>query len=136
MSPEKEKLEAEIEACGLERNVQLLGYCTYLEKYQRITDVLLACSHREGLPLNLVEAMLTGNPVVASVNRGHRELIRDGENGYLVRDEAQMVQRTLELLKNRELRTKIGNAAWQYAREYDIVNVKEELIEIYKEPVL
>lgn len=134
--PEKENLEAEIKACGLERNVQLLGYCTYLEKYQRITDVLLACSHREGLPLNLVEAMLTGNPVVASLNRGHRELIRDGENGYLVRDEAQMAQRTLELLKNREFRTKIGNAARQSAREYDIVNIKEELIEIYKEPVL
>ena len=134
--PEKENLEAEIKSCGLERNVQLLGYCTYLEKYQRITDVLLACSHREGLPLNLVEAMLTGNPVVASVNRGHKELIRDGENGYLVRDEAQMARRTLELLKNKELRTDVGNAALQCAREYDIVNVKEELIEIYKEPVL
>ena len=134
--PEQEHLEAEIKACGLEGNVHLLGYCTYLEKYQRITDVLLACSHREGLPLNLVEAMLTGNPVVASVNRGHRELIRDGENGYLVRDEAQMAQRTLELLKNRELSTNIGNAARQCAHEYDIVNVKEELIEIYKEPML
>lgn len=133
--PEKESLKSEIWACDLEQNVKMLGYCTYLEKYQRITDVLVACSHREGLPLNLVEAMLTGNPVVASVNRGHRELIRDGENGYLVPDERQMAQRTLELLKNGQLRTSMGDIARECAREYGFANVSKELIEIYKESV-
>lgn len=79
--PEKENLENEITSCNLQLNVTLLGYCTFLEKYQKIADVLVACSHREGLPLNLVEAMLTENPVIASINRGHRELIVDGKMG-------------------------------------------------------
>lgn len=129
--PEKENLEAEIKACGLERNVKLLGYCTYLEKYQRITDVLLACSHREGLPLNLVETMLTGNPVVASVNRGHRELIRDGENGYLVRDEAQMAQSVIALLSDSQLQSRVGNQSRTFAEAYGFVHVKKELNGIY-----
>ena len=129
--PEKENLEAEIKACGLERNVQLLGYCTYLEKYQRITDVLLACSHREGLPLNLVEAMLTGNPVVASVNRGHRELIQDGENGYLVRDEAQMAQQAIALLSDAQLQSSVGNQAREFADDYGFIHVTGELNRIY-----
>ena len=129
--PEKEKLEAEIKACGLERNVQLLGYCTYLEKYQRITDVLLACSHREGLPLNLVEAMLTGNPVVASVNRGHRELIRDGENGYLVRDEAQMAQSVIALLSDSQLQSRVGSQSRTFAEAYGFIHVTKELNGIY-----
>ena len=69
---------------GLSEHVKLLGYCTNLEKYQQIADVSVSCSRREGLPLNIVEAMLSGTPVVATDNRGHRELIHDGENGAIV----------------------------------------------------
>lgn len=98
--PEKENLENEITSCNLQLNVTLLGYCTFLEKYQKIADVLVACSHREGLPLNLVEAMLTENPVIASINRGHRELIVDGKNGYLVRNYEEMAVRVNDLLSD------------------------------------
>lgn len=129
--PEKENLENLIAELSLGQNIKMLGYCTYLEKYQRITDVLVACSKREGLPLNLVEAMLTGNPVVATVNRGHRELIRDGENGYLVNSVDEMSERVVGLLTDSEMRSKIGNAAWKYAHDYDCENVKKELEEIY-----
>lgn len=129
--PEKENLENLITELGMERNIKMLGYCTYLEKYQRITDVLVACSKREGLPLNLVEAMLTANPVVASVNRGHRELIHDGKTGYLVNSVDQMAERVLELLANAELKGKIGSVARDYAQDYGFVNVETELEEIY-----
>lgn len=127
--PEKDNLEAEIKSCGLQDNVMLLGYCTCLEKYQRITDVLVACSYREGLPLNLVEAMLTGNPVVASINRGHKELIQDGKNGYLVNDTVMMGKRVIELLSDEK--NKIGEAARVYAKKYSFSNVKKELDKIY-----
>lgn len=129
--PEKENLEKLISELGMEKNIKMLGYCTYLEKYQRITDVLVACSKREGLPLNLVEAMLTGNPVVASVNRGHRELIRDGENGYLVSGADEMAERVIGLLTDDSLRKRIGSAAQDYARDYGFVNVERELRLIY-----
>ncbi len=129
--PEKENIEKEIIQCGVQEHVKMLGYCIYLEKYQRITDVLLACSHREGLPLNLVEAMLTQNPVVASVNRGHRELIQNGKNGYLVFNEQDMANRVCDLLDDRMLRTRMGHAAREYARSYGLANVKKELDEIY-----
>lgn len=129
--PEKENLEAEIVACGLHNNVEMLGYCTFLEKYQRIADVLVACSHREGLPLNLVEAMLSKNPVVASVNRGHRELIVNGKNGYLVGDAETMGDRVINLLSDDEKKEKIGIAAREYAKDYGFVRVESELEHIY-----
>lgn len=115
----------------MEQNIKMLGYCTYLEKYQRITDVLVACSKREGLPLNLVEAMLTENPVVASVNRGHRELIHDGENGYLVSSVDEIAERVERLLSGDQLKAQIGSAARVYAQNYGFVNVKRELENIY-----
>ena len=51
---------------------------------RRLLMCSVSCSKREGLPLNIVEAMLSGTPVVASVNRGHRELIQNGKNGFLI----------------------------------------------------
>lgn len=131
--PEKDNLEREIQELGLQDNVTMLGYCTYLEKYQRITDVLVACSKREGLPLNLVEAMLSGNPVVATVNRGHKELIRDKENGYLVNvdDIDALAERVIELLADDEKRTMVGGNAYRFAKQYCASNVTQELNEIY-----
>ena len=82
--PEKENLEKLIVDLGLEDHVKLLGYTTQLQKYLQICDLEIACSYREGLPLNVMEAMLCGKPVVASNNRGHRELVKPGVNGYLI----------------------------------------------------
>lgn len=129
--PEKERLEAEIEACGLQNNVQLLGYCTCLEKYQRIADLLVACSHREGLPLNVIEAMFTENPIVASVNRGHRELVQDGKNGYLVDDAEAMGQKMIALLSDNQKKEEMGEVGRRAAMDYGFSNVKRELEEIY-----
>ncbi len=81
---ERDTLEKLVAEHGLREKVVFLGYKTNLEQFAQICDVLISCSYREGLPLNILEAMLCGKPVVASDNRGHRELVRPGINGYLV----------------------------------------------------
>lgn len=131
--PEKENLENEIKLCGLENNVKMLGYCTHLQDYQHICDLLVSCSYREGLPLNIVESMLSGNPVVASINRGHKELIKNGENGYLVnRDDADtMADRVLELLADSKRAEQFGKNAYDFAIGYCFTSVKKELEDIY-----
>ena len=129
--PEKQNLENEIISCGLQDNVKMLGYCTYLEKYQRIADLLVACSHREGLPLNLVEAMLTEVPVVVSQNRGHRELVHSGKNGYIVADEKEMAEKVCKLLQDNELRNRMGKDAREFAKAYGFENVKKEINKLY-----
>jgi len=82
--PEKDKLAQLSEELGLKNNVCFLGYVTNIEKYYRIADVLVACSIREGLGLNIIEALLSGTPVVATDNRGHREALANGRLGALV----------------------------------------------------
>ena len=43
--------------------IRLLGYRTDLERVvPRVADVIVSCSHREGLGLNLIEGMLCGKP--------------------------------------------------------------------------
>ena len=131
--PEQQNLENEIKTCGLEKNVKMLGYCTHLQDYQHIIDVLVSCSYREGLPLNIVESMLSANPVVATVNRGHKELIKDGENGFLVEpdDVDTMADRVLTLLADIKESQRFKNNAFDLAMHYCFTAVKMELEDKY-----
>ena len=131
--PEKERLEEEITALELENNVELLGYCTHLEDYQRICDLSVACSRREGLPLNVIEAMLSGNPVIAAHNRGHDELIRDGENGFLINhDDAEaLAGHICRLLSDDDLRRRLAANAPGSVSLYTASSVEKELEQIY-----
>lgn len=131
--PKQKFLEQLIKQEGLERNVKMIGYVTNLQDYQHIIDVQVSCSLREGLPLNIVESMLSGNPVVAGLNRGHRELIQDGINGYIVEpnDYESMGTRVLNLLDNDDLRKQIVQNAMIFAQDFTFTSVKKELEEIY-----
>ena len=131
--PERENLEALVSVCGLDEHVRFLGYCTTLEKYQRISDLSVSCSFREGLPINVIEAMLTGNPVVATHNRGHNELIRNGENGYLVdvNDVAGMSEHLIRLLGDKKLTEAMGRNGLAFVQKYTCSFVKDELRSVY-----
>ena len=110
-----------------------MGYVTNLQDYQHIVDVAVSCSKREGLPLNIVEAMMSGVPVVATINRGHRELIHEAETGFLVEynKSQDMAKRVVELLKDENLRQEKKKNALVNIKKYGYSNVKEELTKIY-----
>lgn len=130
---QQQALEQHISELGLSNQIKLLGYCTNLEKYQKAADLLVACSRREGLGLNVIEAMLSENPVVATQNRGHKDLIDSGENGYLVDmdDFEAMAQKVLAIFKDEKLAQEIGKVAHQKALRYCYSAVEEELEIIY-----
>ena len=94
---------------------------------------MVSASFREGLPLNIMEAMLCKKPVVASTNRGHRELIGHGETGFLVQadDVEGFAQKIEELLLNQELRNKIAEQEKIFIQSYTTEAVKNELRDIY-----
>lgn len=132
--PEDKNLKSFAKEIGLEDHIHFIGYYPEIEEFQHIADVLVSCSFREGLPLNVVEAMLAGTPVVATSNRGHRELIEDGKSGILVKTDnvLSMAENVIELLINSELYKKISAAARQRGHLYSSEVVKKELSEIYE----
>lgn len=132
--PEKQRLEELIYSLDVQEHVTLLGYVTNLEQYQRISDVLVACSIREGLGLNAIEAMMSGNPVVLTDNRGHRELLNNENNGFMVstKDSSEMARCVLQLLSNEEEARKCAENALAFSKQYGYEAVKKELEEIYE----
>lgn len=73
----------EIKKLNLENNIKVLGYRNDIAKLIKISDIGISSCIREGLGLNLIEEMYCGLPVIASNNRGHREIVKNNVNGYL-----------------------------------------------------
>lgn len=131
--PEKENLEKLVQSNSLMDAVTFLGYTTRLPQYMQACDVFLSFSYREGLPLNILEAMLCGKPVVASNNRGHRELIGDGRTGLLVDTEDYTVisNSIVDLMEDSQQYKAMGINAQRKAAAYSASSVYNELRHIY-----
>ena len=59
------------------------GYINGMEEIYPMCDLAVSSDTSVGLPLNIIEAMACGLPVVASSIRGHVDLIENKVNGYL-----------------------------------------------------
>ena len=84
-------------------------------------DVFVTASRSENMPVSVLEAMATGLPVVAVDALGMPELVRDGQNGFVVApsDAAAMAERFALLLRDDSLRKTFGEASRLYAQEHD-----------------
>ena len=127
--PKEQELHKQIATEHMENVVKLLGYRTDLEHVVPAADVVASCSKREGLPLNIVEAMLCKKPVVASNNRGNAELVEDGVTGYLAQPNGaeEFADCILRLHLDSELSTRMGNLGYQKAQNYTVKEVINEL---------
>jgi glycosyltransferase EpsD len=67
----------------LEKTIIQLGFVQNIENYFALADLGISASRQEGLGLNLIEEMFCGLPVVASQDRGHKEIVVNDYNGYL-----------------------------------------------------
>ena len=70
---------------NLKLNIDFAGFVEDIEELWSHHHALVLPSRFEGLPLALVEAMLCGRPGIVTDVAGHRELVRDGVNGFLAK---------------------------------------------------
>ncbi|MEF8846900.1 MAG: glycosyltransferase [Candidatus Paceibacterota bacterium] len=83
----------------------------FVNAFQAGSDVVMQKSVREGFGLTVTEAMWKGTPVVGGDVGGIKLQIENGKNGYLVSSPAGAAEKTVKLIKNPELREKLGNEA-------------------------
>lgn len=123
------------EELGVSERVDFLGERRDIARLLPMCDVAVAASFREGLPVNILEAMACGLPVLASTNRGHRELIRDNENGWLVEpaDDEGFARKLLELYREpltRRMMGAVGRSRIEYRYALPLVLIR--MAGIYK----
>ena len=117
--------------------VQFLGYRHDVDLLTMTSDIAFSASLREGLPVNIIEAMACGIPVVCSDNRGHRSLVRDKETGFIFspKSEKEMTDAIVLLYKNPALREEMGRRNVSEARKYSVGIAVERMAGIYKKCV-
>ena len=77
--------------------------------------------------------MAVGLPIIATDVRGNRDLVKSGENGYLVSlDDAEQTAIAIErLIDSEDLRRSMGEKSKELVKQYDLQRVLEKMEEIY-----
>lgn len=129
----KEQYTKQIDELGVHRQVEMLGYRKDIDNLMNIADVAVSASRQEGLPVNVMEAMATGLPLVVTNCRGNVDLVKDKENGYIVMiDDVDYFAESIEkLYKSKDLRAEFGKNSLELINKYSINNVIKEIESIY-----
>jgi glycosyltransferase involved in cell wall biosynthesis len=103
---------AVLRAAGLGERVRLLGYREDIPAVLAASDIFTLPSRFEGLPMSVIEAMLTGLPVVATDVRGPAEQVVEGITGLKVPagDAATLGSALGRLVSDPDLRGRMGQA--------------------------
>lgn len=128
-----QKLSAD---CGLGNRVRFLGVRRDVHNIMTAADAYVMSSFYEGLPMVLLEAAATGLPIVATDVGGNREVVQDGQTGYLALSRnpqalAQAMARLMDL--SGEERTRMGKLGRAFVeREFSMTRVGEQWEMIYR----
>ncbi len=132
--PLKEQYQQYIKENNLENEIQLLGKRQDINELLSITNIYLASSIREGLPVNVMEAMYKGLPIIATDNRGHRELIQSNENGFIIANNGsseELLNTIKQLIKDTEKITQISINNKLKIEKFELNNVLKDMQKVY-----
>jgi len=113
----------------------LLGYRDDVNKIMPILTLTVLSSLWEGLPVVFQEAMSAGKPVVANDVDGARDVVINGETGYLVtpHQPQEMADRILDLLNHDEICHEMGQRARKYSERFSGERMVENIESLYRE---
>jgi glycosyltransferase involved in cell wall biosynthesis len=117
--PMEKSLRSRIVQMGLETRVHLAGVRHDVPEILASADVFVQTSYREGLSRSLVEALYAKLPAVATDVGGTREVVFDGETGWLVPpgQPSVLAARVAQLLSDSEQRIQMGARAHRLVAE-------------------
>ncbi len=128
-----EDMDAMFAASDLGPRLRRLGYRDDVAALLAAADIFVLPSYFEGLPMSVIEAMLSGLPVVASDIRGPREQVVDGITGILVppRQVEPLAAALARLAADPTLRATMGAAGRDRARMlYDETKVVARTLDL------
>jgi glycosyltransferase involved in cell wall biosynthesis len=128
-------LERQGREAGLDGRLHLPGWRRDIPAVLDAATVVTLTSRFEGLPRALVEALAAGVPVVAMAVDGVPEVVRDGENGFLVAegDVKGLVSRVAAILGDPELRRRLAGAADRDLAEFERDTMVRQQEGLYRE---
>lgn len=105
-----------------------------LPEIYQTADVFVLPSLNEGMSNTMLEALACGLPLIATDTGGTQELIQNGKNGFIVKmkNPDDLAKKIQQLIKNPELRNKMGFESRKLAENFSWQKVAEKYFELYK----
>ncbi len=128
-------IESRIKTLQLTPYITLLGWRRDVPQWLASSNVFVLSSLWEGLPRVLIEARLSGLPIVTTEIEGADEMVEEGKNGFIVpkKDYLALGEKVLYLLQNPAAAKKMGEAGRSVPAEFDIDEMVRRQEQLYLE---
>lgn len=132
---DRQAYQAIVDKYEMNDRVHLMTATTDISVEFSKSSIYVMSSRYEGFGLVLAEAMICGLPCIAfDCPYGPREIIKDGEDGFLVKDGniPELTQRIEFLMSKEQLRQVMGQQAIQNIARYQPESIMPQWFQIYK----
>lgn len=130
--PDKKILQSMVRNLGLERKVFLVGKKTHTELpvFMAAADIFVLNTGYEGFSHQILEAMMAGVPLVTTLAGGNKEVVRQGENGFMVRynDEFNLVEAIKTTWQTPALREQFAEEGKKTAATFSVDKMYRETL--------
>ncbi len=136
--PDRKNLEDLAQELGIQKRVTFTGSLSFTEtpSYMKAANLFGFASITETQGLATLEAMAAGLPVVAVNASGTRDILKHGQQGYLVENDAEALAEAIKkLLANPERMQKFAQAAYKKAQSFNIESLTKKLLDVYEQAI-
>lgn len=131
----EQKLRDLAKQLQVDDHVHFLGYRNDIQNLISQIDLVVLSSLWEGLPLTPIEAFSVGRTVIATKVDGTVEILKNGENGYLIprRSYRAIAEKTIDLLNHPDRRRNLEKCAYRtYEEGFSIDRFARDMIAYYE----
>ncbi len=117
---------------GIEKDIIFAGTTDSIEKFYAASDIFVLPTIYDPFSNACLEAMASGLPVVTTRNNGVSEIIKDGEDGFVLDNSADVneISHRINLLMDGGLRKTMGEKARENAEKFSIENTVRRMVGI------
>lgn len=135
--PEEAELKGLADTLDVQYSVQFVAPVKNLNAVYRHADLYAMSSRAEGFPMVLLEAMSFGLPVVSFNCTGPDVIVRDGVDGFLVKQNYtdRLAAKMAELMKDEALRLQFGEKAREITKRFSLHKYLDAYETLCKEAV-
>jgi glycosyltransferase involved in cell wall biosynthesis len=129
-----DKVKAKVKANGLEEQVLMPGNTVRVADYYASANVYVHVALYEPFGLVLLEAMASGLPVISLDGKGNRDLIKEGENGYMLNEQSPeaFADAIEKVISDKDTYMAFSVNAAAFAQKYDIEEYINKLVSLYR----
>jgi glycosyltransferase involved in cell wall biosynthesis len=134
--PDRDQIELRARDLGIVKDTLFLGYQEDVAQYFAAFDAMVLPSANEGTPVTAIEALAAGRPVVATRVGGVPDVVREGQDGFLVEagDTDALAERLARLANDPELRRRMGAVGRERVLpRYAVTRLLDDMDRLYRE---